>query len=59
MIAVDRRFKPVVGIARTGMIRARERMRGPAIDHIDWYDYMRATDLPTIATIQDIDPVPG
>jgi len=59
MVAVDRTFKPIVGLARTGMIRAKEKMRGPAIDRTDWYDYVHARDLPTIAVLQDIDPTPG
>jgi regulator of RNase E activity RraA len=59
MVAVDRKFKPIVGVARTGMIRAREAPRGPIPPREEWYEYVAATDLPTIAVIQDIDDRPG
>ncbi len=55
MVAVDRAFKPIVGLARTGMIRAKEAPRGPIPPREDWYSYVEATDLPTIAVIQDLD----
>ena len=47
-----------VGIARTGMIRAKEPPRGPIPPRDDWYGYV-AEDLPTIAVLQDIDDRPG
>ena len=59
MLAVDRRFPPIVGLARTGMIRAREAPRGPIPPREDWYEYVEASGLPTIAVIQDIDDRPG
>jgi regulator of RNase E activity RraA len=59
MVAVDRKFPPIVGLARTGTIRARENPRGPITDRVEWYDYVAACDLPTIAVIQDIDDRPG
>jgi regulator of RNase E activity RraA len=59
MVAVDRSFKPIVGLARTGIIRARETPRGPIADRVDWYDYVAASHLPTIAVLQDIDDRPG
>ncbi len=37
MVAVDRKFKPIVGLARTGMIRAKEAPRGPIPPREDWY----------------------
>jgi regulator of RNase E activity RraA len=55
MVAADRKLKPIVGLARTGLIRAKEPPAGPIPPREDWYDYVAATDLPTIAVIQDID----
>ena len=37
------------------MIRSTEPPRGKVTDRADWYDYVHATDFPTIAVIQDID----
>jgi regulator of RNase E activity RraA len=59
MIAADPRLAPIVGIARTGLIRAKEPPCGPIPSREDWYDYVAATDLPTIAVLQDIDDRPG
>lgn len=59
MIAVDRKFPPIVGLARTGMIRSMEPPRGPIPSRQEWYDYVEAGDLPTIALLQDIDDRPG
>lgn len=59
MIAVDRKFPPIVGLARTGMIRSMEPPRGPIPTRQEWYDYVQATELPTIAVLQDIDGQPG
>jgi len=59
MVAADRKLPPIVGLARTGLIRAKEPPRGPIPPREDWYDYVAAQDLPTIATIQDIDDRPG
>jgi len=59
MVAVDRKLPPIVGLARTGLIRAKEPPRGPIPPREEWYDYVAATDLPTIAVIQDIDDRPG
>ena len=55
MVAADRKLPPIVGLARTGLIRAKEPPRGPIPPREDWYDYVAAQDLPTIAAIQDID----
>ena len=55
MVCIDRKAKPIVGLARVGMIRATEAPRGKVTDRADWYDYVHATDFPTIAVIQDID----
>jgi len=59
MVAADRTLLPIVGVARTGMIRAKEPPRGPIPPREDWYDYVAAQDLPTIAAVQDIDDRPG
>ncbi|MBU6498931.1 MAG: RraA family protein [Rhodospirillales bacterium] len=60
MVAVDRKFPPIVGIARTGLIRSKEKPRGPIPPREDWYEYVAMTgELPTIAVIQDIDDQPG
>ena len=59
MVAADRKAPPIVGLARTGLIRAKEPPRGPIPSREDWYDYVAAEDLPTIAVLQDIDGRPG
>lgn len=59
MLAADRKLPPIVGLARTGLVRAREEPRGPIPAREDWYDYVAATGFPTIAVIQDIDDRPG
>lgn len=50
---------PMVGLARTGLIRATEPPRGDIPTREDWYDYVAAGDMPTIAVLQDIDHRPG
>lgn len=59
MVAANRALPPIVGLARTGLIRAKEGPRGPIPPREDWYDYVAAAGLPTIAVIQDIDDRPG
>lgn len=59
MVAVDPKARPIVGLARVGVIRAKEPPRGKVADRADWYDYVAGGDLPTIAVIQDIDDRPG
>jgi regulator of RNase E activity RraA len=59
MVAVDNKLPPIVGLARTGLIRAKEKPRGPIPSREDWYEYVEAGELPTIALIQDIDDRPG
>ena len=59
MVAADCKLPPIVGLARTGLIRAKEPPRGRIPPREDWYDYVAAEDLPTIAVIQDIDDRPG
>jgi len=59
MVAADRSLKPIVGLARTGLIRSREVPRAPIPPREDWYEYVAAAALPTIALLQDIDDQPG
>ncbi len=59
MVAADRTLKPVVGLARTGTIRAREAPRGAVADRADWYEYVENADMPTVVVIQDLDDRPG
>ncbi|HEV7479505.1 MAG TPA: RraA family protein [Roseiarcus sp.] len=59
VVVVDRKLPPIVGLARTGMIRAKEPPRGPIPPREDWYDYVAAGAMPTIAVIQDVDDRPG
>jgi len=59
MAFVDRKFPPIVGLARTGVIRAKEPPRGKPVDRVAWYEYVEPQDLPTIAVLQDIDDRPG
>jgi regulator of RNase E activity RraA len=59
MVAADRKLPPIVGLARTGMIRSKERPLGAIPSREEWYDYVAADGLPSIAVIQDIDDRPG
>lgn len=59
MVAADRKLPPIVGLARTGLIRSKEPPVGPIPLREDWYDYVAADGIPTIAIIQDIDDRPG
>jgi regulator of RNase E activity RraA len=59
MVAADRKLPPIVGLARTGLIRAKEPPRGPVPPREEWYDYVAAGEMPTIAVLQDIDDRPG
>ncbi len=59
MVAADRSLPPMVGVARVGMIRAKEAPRGPVADRLDWYDYVADADLPTVVVLQDLDDRPG
>lgn len=59
MVAVDPKLPPIVGLARTGTIRAKEPPRGKVADRLAWYDYVGTADLPTVVVLQDIDDRPG
>jgi regulator of RNase E activity RraA len=58
-LPIDGPFHPMIGVARVGTIRARNKPVQPAADRFDWYDYVQATDLPTIVVLQDLDDQPG
>ena len=59
VVVVDPKLPPIVGLARTGIIRAKEPPRGPIPPREDWYDYVAGVGMPTIAVIQDVDDSPG
>src|SRR5437762_9065117 len=59
MVAVDAKLPPIVGLARTGTIRAKEPPRGTVANRLDWYEYVAADEIPTIVVIQDLDDRPG
>jgi regulator of RNase E activity RraA len=59
LIAANPKLPPIVGLARTGIIRAKEKPLGPIPPRGDWYDYVAASNMPTIAVIQDVDDRPG
>ena len=59
MVAADRKLPPIVGLARVGMIRAKEAPRAPVANRLDWYDYVEHADLPTVIVLQDLDDRPG
>ena len=59
MVAADRKLKPIVGLARVGMIRAKEAPRGKVANRLDWYDYVADAALPTVVVLQDLDDRPG
>jgi len=59
MAVLDPDLPPIVGLARTGTIRAKEPPRGTVADRLAWYDYVADADLPTIVVLQDVDDRPG
>ena len=59
MVAADPKLPPMVGLARVGMIRAKEAPRGPVADRVAWYEYVAAAELPTVTVLQDLDDRPG
>ena len=58
-LELDRTLPPIVGLARVGMIRAKEAPRGAVANRLDWYDYVEQADLPTVIVLQDLDDRPG
>jgi regulator of RNase E activity RraA len=59
LIPIEPKLPPIVGLARVGMIRAKEAPRGKIANRLDWYDYLADADLPTIVVLQDLDDTPG
>ena len=59
MVAADRSLLPMVGVARVGMIRAKEAPRGPTASRLDWYDYVADAEFPSVVVLQDLDDRPG
>lgn len=56
-------FPPIVGLARTAMIRALAPSTRPAKEaaahRVAYYEYVASGALPTVSVIQDLDPNPG
>jgi regulator of RNase E activity RraA len=59
MVVLHPDAPPIVGLARTGTIRAKEPPRGAVADRLDWYDYVAKADFPTVVVLQDLDDRPG
>jgi regulator of RNase E activity RraA len=59
MVALDPAAPPIVGLARTATIRAKEPPRGAVASRLDWFDYVAAAAMPTVVVIQDVDDRPG
>ena len=45
MVCLYPMAKPIVGLARVGMIRSTEPPRGKVTDRADWYDYVIVREL--------------
>jgi regulator of RNase E activity RraA len=60
MTCLDPTLKPIVGYARTALIRAATPPPGDApATRVRYYEHVAARPLPSIAVLQDVDPVPG
>src|SRR5271169_6792703 len=59
MVVADRTLPPIIGVARTGFIRAREKPRRLVPSGEESYDSVAAHGIPTIAVLQDIDEGQG
>ena len=55
----DPEAPPIIGLARTGTVRAKEPPRGPVANRLDWYEYVADASLPTVVVLQDLDDRPG
>src|SRR5687767_7075265 len=55
MVVLHQVAPPIIGLARTGTLRAKEPPRGAVADRLDWYDYVADASLPTIVVLQDLD----
>lgn len=59
MVAADPKLPPMVGVARVGMIRAKEAPHGPVANRLDWYNYVADAQFPSVVVLQDLDDRPG
>ena len=59
MVALHPGAAPIVGLARTGTVRAKEPPRGNVAERMEWYEYVADAAMPTIVVIQDLDDRPG
>jgi regulator of RNase E activity RraA len=59
MVALYPHAVPIVGLARTGTVRAKEPPRGKVAARVAWYEYVAKANLPTVVVIQDLDDRPG
>jgi regulator of RNase E activity RraA len=59
LVAARPGLPPIVGRARVGRIRATRPAASAVPDRASWYEYVAASDLPTIVVIEDIDDTPG
>lgn len=63
MRCFDPSLKPIVGYARTAMIRAMTPAEGSPADiramRARYYETIAADPIPSISVIQDLDPIPG
>jgi regulator of RNase E activity RraA len=59
MVTLHPGAAPIVGVARTGTVRAKEPPRGNVADRMAWYEYVADAAMPTIVVIQDLDDRPG
>jgi regulator of RNase E activity RraA len=55
MVALHPGAAPIIGLARTGAVRAKEPPRGKVADRMAWYEYVADAALSTIVVIQDLD----
>lgn len=60
LIAARPGMPPVVGVARVGAIHANAPSRSDTVpDRASWYEYVSASDLPTIVVLEDRDSISG
>jgi regulator of RNase E activity RraA len=59
MVALHPVSTPIVGLARTGTVRAKEPPRGEVADRMAWYEYVAEAALPTVVVVQDLDDRQG
>jgi regulator of RNase E activity RraA len=63
LVALDPDLPPICGHARTATIRAEQPTSRPDAEiaelRLSYYEYVASQPGPTIAVIQDLDPVPG